>query len=235
MIVVEDIEANEIHRFVVVDSSTHLGIIRAGTDIRTFDPDRAFSFYSMVGNQLHDFALQYPGAFKYLPRRAYDYLKKPKLLGEFYHGSASSAQVSWIADLLVVKPLISLGDTILPSLQQNANAESIFRWATVPPSSPRIYHLQDMRLDRRTETGWGCVLRAADLKLILKGTNRTDLLEYIKSGRPVFVELGPPSELDLLLEWLVLLKQAGLKTPNLILSVKNHKEWGKNIKRLLCF
>jgi hypothetical protein len=233
MIVVEDTEVNEIHRFVVVDGSIHLGIVRAGKDIRTFDPDRAFSFYAMVENQLHDFASEYPGAFKYLPRRVYDYLKKPKLLGEFYHGAASSDQASWIADFLVVKPLISLVDTVLPSLQQKANAESILRWSTVPPSSPRLYHLQDMRLDRRTEPGWGCVLRAEDLKLILKGTNRTDLLEYIKSGRPVFVEMGPPSELDILLEWLVLLKQAGLKTPNLILSVKNHKEWGKNITRLL--
>ena len=233
MIVVEDTEANEIHRFVVVDSSIHLGIIRAGTDIQTFDPERALSYYSMVESQLHDFSSQYPGAFKYLPRRVYDYLRKPKLLNEFCHGSASSSQTSWIADYLVVKPLIGLGDTMLPSLQQKANAESINRWATVPPFSPRLYHLQDMRLNRRTEQGWGCVLRAEDLQHILKGSNRTDLLEYIKDGRPIFVELGPPSELDPLLEWLVLLKQAGLKTPKLILSVKNHKEWDKEIKRLL--
>jgi hypothetical protein len=233
MIVVEDTEANEIHRFMVVDSSIHLGIIRAGTDIRTFDPDRAFSYYSMVESQLHDFSSQYPGAFKYLPRRVYDYLSKPKLLSEFYHNSSSPSQTSWIADYLVVKPLISLGDTVLPSLQQKANADSIFRWATIPPYSPRLHHLQDMRLNRRTEPGWGCVLRAKDLQLILKGSNRTDLLEYIKTGRPVFVELGPPSELNPLLEWLVLLKQAGLKTPTLILSVKNHKEWGKDITRLL--
>ena len=124
MIVVEDTEANEIHRFIVVDSSIHLGIIRAGTNIRTFDPDRAFSYYSMVESQLHDFSSQYPGAFKYVPRRVYDYLRKPKLLSEFYHDSASSSQTSWITDYLVVKPLISLGDTMLPSLQQTANAES---------------------------------------------------------------------------------------------------------------
>ncbi|MHA2395407.1 MAG: hypothetical protein ACXAC0_01780, partial [Candidatus Thorarchaeota archaeon] len=233
MIVVEDTEANEIHRFVVVDSSIHLGIIRAGTNIRTFDPDRAFSYYSMVESQLHDFSSQYPGAFKYLPRRAYDYLRKPKLLSEFYHDSASSSQTSWITDYLVVKPLISLGDTILPSLQQNANAESIYKWSTEPPYSPRLFHLQDMRSDRRTESGWGCVLRAEDLRHILKGSNRKDLLEFIKTGKPIFVELGPPSEIDPLLEWLVLLKQAGLKTPTLILSVRNHKEWGKDITRLL--
>jgi hypothetical protein len=233
MIVVEDIEANEIHRFVVVDSSIHLGIVRAGTDIRTFDPDRAFSFYDMVESQLHDFSSQYPGAFKYLPRRVYDYLRKPKLLSEFSQSSGSSTQTNWVADFLLVKPLISLGETTLPSLQQKANADSIYRWATVPPYSPRLKHLQDMRLNRRTEQGWGCVLRAEDLQHILKGSNRTDLLEYIKAGKPIFIELGPPSELDPLLQWLVLLKQAGLKTPRLILSVKNHKEWGKDITRLL--
>ncbi|MFW9983099.1 MAG: hypothetical protein ACFFE3_14440, partial [Candidatus Thorarchaeota archaeon] len=109
MIVVEDIEANEIHRFLVIDTSLQLGIVRAGQDIRTFDPDRAFSFYRMVENQLNDFASMYPGAFRYLPRRAYDYLRKPRLLSEFYHGSTATSESSWIADYLVVKPLINLG------------------------------------------------------------------------------------------------------------------------------
>ncbi|MFX1559963.1 MAG: hypothetical protein ACFFBL_05210, partial [Promethearchaeota archaeon] len=233
MIVVEDTEANEIHRFIVVDSSAHLGIVRAGTNIRTFDPDRVFSYYSMVESQLHDFSSQYPGAFKYLPRRVYDYLRKPKLLGEFYHDSASSSQVSWIADYLVVKPLIGLGNTLLPALQQKANSDSVYRWSTVPPYSPRLLHIQDMRLDRRTESGWGCVLKTGDLPHSLKGSNRKDLLKFIKAGKPIFIELGPPAEINTLLEWLVLLKQAGLKTPNLILGVRNHKEWGKEITRLL--
>ncbi len=233
MIVVEDIEANEIHRFIVVDSSNYLGIVRAGKSIRAFDPERVFSYYSQVEHQLYDFAMRYPGAFRYLPRRVYDYLKKPRLLSEFYHGTASSSQTSWVADYFVVKPLISLGGTKLPALQQKANAESIFRWSTTPPYSPRLYHLQDMRLDRRTERGWGCILRAEDLHHILKGSNRKDLLDYIKGGNPVFIELEPSSELDPLLEWLVLLKQAGLKTPNLVLSAKNHKKWGKEITKLL--
>ncbi|MCK5389246.1 MAG: hypothetical protein KAJ36_02070, partial [Candidatus Thorarchaeota archaeon] len=93
---------------------------------------------------LHDFAAQYPGAFKYLPRRAYDYLKKPQLLSEFTHGASELSQSSWLADFLVVNPLIGFGDTILPSPQQDANVESVYRWATLPPNSPRLYHLQDM-------------------------------------------------------------------------------------------
>jgi len=82
VLVVEDIEANEIHHFVIFDASLQLGIVRAGTYIQTFDPDRVFSYYNMVENQLHDFATHYSGAFKFLPRRAYDYLKKPRLLSE---------------------------------------------------------------------------------------------------------------------------------------------------------
>ena len=233
MIVVEDSEANEIHRFVVIDGAVHLGIVRAGANIRTFDPDRAFSYYNMVESQLHDFSSQYPGAFKYIPRRAYDYLRMPKLLSEFYHGSGTPSQTSWIADYLVVSPLISLGNTMLPQLQQKANAESIYRWATVPPFSPRLLHLQDMRQNRRTEKGWGCVLGARDLPSILKGANRKDLIESVKAAKPIFIQLGPPSELNQLLEWLVLLKQAGLKTPNLVLSTTSHKQWGKEITRLL--
>ena len=102
MIIVEDIEANEIHRFVVIDASLQLGIVRAGTLIQTFDPDRAFSYYNMVENQLHDFAAHYPGAFQYLPRRAYDYLKKPQLLSEFTEEASDLAQSSWLADYRVV-------------------------------------------------------------------------------------------------------------------------------------
>jgi hypothetical protein len=233
MIVVEDIEVNEIRRFLVVDALLQLGIVRAGTHISTFDPDRAFSYFNMVENQLHDFAAQYPGAFKYLPRRAYDYLKKPRLLNDFTQEASEISQSSWLVDLLVVKPLIDLGKTKLPVAQQNANTESVFRWATNPPTSPRLYHLQDMRLHRRTPSGWGCILRAADLSQSLKGTNRTDLLGYIKSERPIFIELNSPECLDSLVEWLALLKEAGLKTPRLILKASNQKDWGKDITRLL--
>jgi hypothetical protein len=233
MIIVEDIEANEIRRFFVVDASLQLGIVRAGTYISKFDPDRAFSFFNMVENQLHDFAVQYPGSFKFLPRRAYDYLKRPRLLGDFTQSASELSQSSWLIDQLVVTPLIELGETKLPTAQQDANMESVYRWSTIPPSSPRLYHLQDMRLNRRTPTGWGCILRAADLSLSLKGPNRTDLLGYIKSERPVYIELNSPDCLDTLVEWLVLLKEAGLKNPKLVLKARSQKDWGKDITRLI--
>jgi hypothetical protein len=233
MIVVEDIEANEIGRFIVVDASLQLGIVRAGTYIRTFDPDRAYSFYSRVENQLHDFAASYPGAFKYLPRRAYDYLKRPRLLNDLTQGASELSQSSWLVDFMIAKPLIDLGGTMLPPAQQKANTESVYRWATNPPTSPRIYHLQDMRYNRRTPTGWGCNLRAADLAQSLKGANRRDLLSHIKSERPIFIELQSPDCLDSLVEWLVLLKEAGLKSPRVVLKARSQKDWRKDITRLL--
>ena len=233
MIVVEDIEASEIHRFVVIDASIQLGIVRAGTYIRTFDPERAFSYYNMVENQLHDFAAQYPGAFKYLPRRAYDYLKKPQLLSEFTHGASELSQSSWLADFLVVNPLVGFGDTILPKSQQEANVESVHRWATLPPNSPRLYHLQDMRMNRRSPAGWGCMLNVSDLALSIKGSNRKDILESVKSGKPIFIELVSPDDLDPLLEWIILLKEAGLSPPKLVLKARSQKDWGKDITRLL--
>jgi hypothetical protein len=131
MIIVEDIEANEIRRFFVVDASLQLGIVRAGTYISKFDPDRAFSFFNMVENQLHDFAVQYPGSFKFLPRRAYDYLKRPRLLGDFTQSASELSQSSWLIDQLVVTPLIELGETKLPTAQQDANMESVYRF--LPP------------------------------------------------------------------------------------------------------
>jgi len=233
MIIVEDIEANEIHRFVVIDASLQLGIVRAGKLIQTFDPDRVFSYYNMVENQLHDFAAHYPGAFQYLPRRAYDYLKKPQLLSEFTQEASDLSQSSWLADFLVVSPLVGFGETIIPPAQRDTNVKSVYRWATLPPTSSRLYHLQDMRFDQRTPKGWGCILNASDLAQSIKGPNRNDILEYVKSGSPIFIVLESPDDLDPLLEWIILLKEAGLNPPKLVLKARSQKDWGKSITRLL--
>ncbi|TFG33967.1 VWA domain-containing protein [Candidatus Thorarchaeota archaeon] len=233
MIVIEDIEASEIHQFFVFDSYMQLGIVRAGKYIQTFDPERVFSYYNMVENQLYDFTTEYPGAFQFLPRRAYDYLKRPRFLNEFSQGASELSQSSWSIDSFMINPLIGFGEKLLPIAQQDANSESIYRWATMPPNSHRFYHLQDMRLDRRTPQGWGCLLKATDLARVIKGSNRTDLLGSIKSQRPIFIELDFPDELDPLLEWLILLKDAGLNSPNLVLKTRNQKEWNKELTRLL--
>ena len=233
MIVVEDIDANEIHRFLVVDASIRLGIVRAGASIRTFDPDRALAFNSMVENQIHDFSTKYAGAFKFIPRRAYDYLKRPELLSELHFGASDLSCSSWLADLFVSAPIIHLGESYLPEGQKDANAQSVYRWSNFPPHSTRFYNLQDMRLGRRTPTGWGALLAADDLKKSLHGPNRTDLLAHIKAKRPVFIELDSREEVEPLLAWLVLLKEAGLGIPRLVLSVRQHKTWAQEITRLL--
>ena len=233
MIVVEDIEDNEIHRFYIFDANMQLGIVRAGKHIHTFDPDRVYSFYNMVENQLLDFVGNYPGAFRYVPRRAYDYLKRPKFLHEFSQGTSELSQSSWFVDTFMINPLIGFGEKTLPIAQQEANTESVYRWSTMPPYSHRFYHLQDMRLDRRTPSGWGCILKTSDLAKAIKGQNQSDLLGYLKVKRPIFVELDSPRELDPFLEWLAMLKEAGLNSTNLVMRVRNQKTWGKNITKLL--
>ena len=187
----------------------------------------------MVENQLHDFAADYPGAFRYLPRRAYDYLKKPRFLNEFSQGSSEQSQSSWLSDSFMITPLIGFSNKVLPVSQQDANTESVYRWATMPPNSHRFYHLQDMRVNRRTPTGWGCILKTSDLKGATRSSNRSDLITHIKSARPIFIELESPEELDPLLEWLILLKDAGLNSPNLVLKARSQKGWNKEITRLL--
>ncbi len=233
MIVVEDIDANEIHRFLVVDSSIRLGIVRAGASLRTFDPDRALAYHSMVENQIHDFSTKYSGAFKFIPRRAYDYLKEPELLSDLHSGVTDVSCSSWLADLFVAAPLVHLGGSHLPEGQKDANAQSVYRWSNFPPHSTRFYNLQDMRLGRRTPTGWGALLAAADLKDSLHGPNRNDLLTHLKAKRPVFIELDAREDIEPLLAWIVLLKEAGLGIPKLALSVREHKSWSKEITRLM--
>ena len=111
--------------------------------------------------------------------------------------------------------------------------ESVYRWSTLPPNSPRLYHLQDMRFDQRTPKGWGCILNASDLAQSMKGPNRNDILEYVKSGSPIFNVLESPDDLNPLLEWIILLKEAGLDPPKLVLKARSQKDWGKSITRLL--
>ncbi|MHA2068484.1 MAG: hypothetical protein ACXABY_29325, partial [Candidatus Thorarchaeota archaeon] len=108
MLVVEDTAEGEVRRFILVDALIQLGEVQAGSQNRVFDPNRVLSFYGMVENQLHDYSSKYPEAFKYIPRRAYVYLKKPPILSELYY-DVSSSDVGWFADLFAVRPLLGVG------------------------------------------------------------------------------------------------------------------------------
>jgi len=90
-----------------------------------------------------------------------------------------------------------------------------------------------MRYGHQSKPGWACVLRASDLGSVLSGPNRNDLLNHINEGSPIYIELEGKGDLNALLEWLVFLKDAGVRTPIVLLAVINHRDWGEEIVRLL--
>ncbi|RDE16740.1 MAG: hypothetical protein C4K49_04250 [Candidatus Thorarchaeota archaeon] len=233
MIVVEDTASNEIRQFFVVDAMLQLGIVKAGTQVRVFDPGRALSYFAMVEDHLHDLATQYPGAFRYLPRRVYDYLKKPVILSELCASTLDPSMASWLVDMFFARPLIAVAGRSLPDSQQGRNSELTQRWSLALPYSPRLYHIQDMRNGRRSNPGWGCALTTADLQDIMRGMNGSDVLKYIKSGLPLFMELNTPDDTDALLRWLIGLRDTGLSSPNLFFAVRSHSTWGSKITQLL--
>ncbi|MFX1265041.1 MAG: hypothetical protein ACFFH0_06650 [Promethearchaeota archaeon] len=233
MLVVEDTTTNEIRRFYILDAMLQLGVVQAGTQSAVFDPARAVSYYGMVESRLYDYSLKYPEAFGFLPRRAYEHLKKPPLMSELYQDSSTTTDSEWFVDAFIVRPLFGISETHLPVGQQTDNITFVEELAMTPPFSSRLYRTQDMRHGHRSDSGWACNLMASDLENSLKGANRTDLIWYLKSGLPIFVELEEMSDLDSVVKWVVFLKEAGMGLPSLVFSAKNHKEWGNDIVRIL--
>lgn len=233
MLIVEDTLTNEIRRFFVVDARVGLGSIEVGSQKCDFDPNRMLRFFELVENQLHEFSSRYPESFRYMPRRAYDYLKRPPILEEIYQGFPEYSSASWFFDQFFVHPILDVRDTLLPKEQRRINIEKARDWAEYPPFAPRLFNLQEMRYGHASIPGYACILRIADLRPSLSGVNRNELLEYFNHGLPILIEVEGKNDLDSLLEWMIFLKDAGLETPTILLSVKNHKEWGKDIVRLL--
>ncbi|NHJ13909.1 MAG: hypothetical protein EAX95_09530 [Candidatus Thorarchaeota archaeon] len=233
VLVVEDTSTNEIRRFFVVDARVGLGSIELGSQKREFDPNRMLRFFELVENQLHEFSSKYPESFRYLPRRAYDYLRKPPILGELYSGFPEYGDTCWFIDQFFVHPILNVGDAPLPNAQQKTNIDRAHGWTDYPPFAPRLYHLQEMRYGHQSRPGWACILRASDLKSALSGQNRNDLLDYLGGGLPLLVEIEHREDLDAFLQWLVFLRDADVETPTVLLAIKSHKEWGKEIVRLL--
>ncbi|MDF1537525.1 MAG: hypothetical protein P1Q69_01300 [Candidatus Thorarchaeota archaeon] len=233
MIVVEDRESNEVRQFLFVDAAVNLGIVQFGTSIRSFDPERLFRYYDLVGNQLYDLASQYSESFRYLPRRAYSYLSKPPILADIYESIPSAVESRWVADFFVSNPLVEIAKKQLPRFQQKNNEETNFRWASQSQYSPRLYGVRDLRQDSKARPGWGCRLDGSSLELSFKGPNRDTLLSCIKSREPIFIHLAEEDDISLLLEWLVFAKDANLPNPELILSVPDHRNLEKSLLRLL--
>ncbi|MBD3406404.1 MAG: hypothetical protein GF411_09860 [Candidatus Lokiarchaeota archaeon] len=233
MIVVEDNEVGEIRRFLVADAHIELGYVKIGKEKREFTPKRMFSYFKLVENQLFDFANKYPTAFRYTPRKAYGYLTRPPILSELYKNVMKREEHNWLIDLFFINPLLKIVDSPLPRNQQIANTEYIYRISMEPPYSPRFYYMQEMSFELRNPPGWSCRIDAKELDNVIKGPNRSYLLEYIRSGLPIFVLINTPQDLDKLLKWIIFIKDAGLKFPKLVLSIRDHKIWGKDILRLL--
>lgn len=233
MLVVEDATTNEIRRFFILDAMLQLGAVQVGSQTMLFDPQRAVEYYGMVEDRLHDYSTKYPEAFGYIPRRAYEYLKKPPMMSKLYQDLHASLDTEWFVDAFMVRPLLSVANTSLPAAQQTENIKLIEEWAANPPFSSRLYQTQEMRQGHRTNAGWACNLAASEIGTYLRGSNRTDLVWYFRSNLPVFIEMNASNELDALLEWLVFLKEAGQETPTLVFSVRDHREWGHLITRLL--
>ncbi len=233
MIVVEDRGTNEVIRFLVMDAFTKLGVVQFGTDIQTFDSQRMLRYYALVENQLFDFASRYPDSFRYLPRRAYAYLSKPPLLGDITDSLVATGETNWFSDQFMVHPLTEISAKPLPSYQQKANIESCFRWTTNSEDASRMYSVLDLEVQSTERMKWAVSIDAGNLSKNLQGTLKGKLIESVSSRIPLFIRLENMDEISSLLEWLVILKEAGISNPSIFLSVKAHKGWEKDLIKLL--
>jgi hypothetical protein len=64
-------------------------------------------------------------------------------------------------------------------------------------------------------------------------TNLSDLDGYVQMGHPVIVEMDEPDDIDIVLKWLIALKEAGRKGPSLLLNPRAHKDWNAGITKLV--
>ncbi len=233
MIVAEDQETGEIRQFMVIDANVRLGVVQAGTHIRTFDPKRLLNYYTLVENQLNDYAARYPNSFKFLPRRAYSYLMQPDILGELSDSPLDTGGDNWFSDLFMIYSLADIRDRPIPKYQQKANIDSSFRWSTTAPWGTRTYYLQDLRYGSSSRRGWGCVVDASRITDTMRGSERNDLIQYVSKGLPIFLELNELSDFDELMQWLVNLKESGLPAPKIVYSIRTHKNWRGKLSELL--
>ncbi|MFW9850637.1 MAG: hypothetical protein ACFFF4_16010, partial [Candidatus Thorarchaeota archaeon] len=233
MIVVEDKETNEVKQFLLVDASTKLGLVQLGTSIRAFNPERLIRFYELVANQLFDYSTRYATSFRFQPRRAYSYLSKPPLLATIYESVPSTTDSSWICDLFLTNPLLGISGKPLPRFQQKTNIDTSYRWAAQSQYSSRLYNVRGLQSDLETQPGWGCRLNSKNLKGVFKGKLRDTLIASIVSREPIFLNIEQEQDLEPLLEWLVITKEANLPQPELVLSVPSFKDKEQVIMALL--
>jgi len=229
VLVVEDTESNEILRFVMVDASVQLGEVRVAEQVKKFDPERLLAYCKMVEQHLMSLASKYPESYKYLPRKSYEYLKPPPILGDVYQGLSKG----WFIDFFLVKPLARIGRVPLPSDQKRSNRRLARQWCINSRYAPRLYATQDLRYGAADGRGWVCTVRAEDLPEVFKGPARNDVLHHIKQSGPFQVELDEESDVDHLLKWLVRIRELGLDTPPVLVAPRVYGNWVVPLTRLL--
>ncbi len=233
MLVVENTEVPEIKKFFVLDAMLQLGEVQRGTNIDLFDPSRAYAYFTRLENHLYSLVSRYTDAFLYVPRRTYSHLTAPPILSDIYASVQKETTTCWLVDQFLSHPIANIGDMVLSDSQRTRNIELCRSWANSAPYGPRHYISQDLRWNRMDVPGWGCIIRAADILRAIKGPYKRELLEYIHRKMPVIIELYETKELDILLEWLVMLRQRGVTDfSSLFFSIQSHREWAKEITRL---
>ena len=175
MLIVEDTKTGELVRITTMDAFVQLGFVKVGTHVHNFEPLRLMSFYNLVDNRVIEFASKYSDAFRFMPRRAYDYLRPPPILDELYPQVTGQRERGWFFDFFILRPVMGIGDVRLPPVQRLKNFKLTYSYSMESPYSVRFYHLQDMRYGEQTPQGWGCVVNASDLVEIDKTPNYQDL------------------------------------------------------------
>ncbi len=232
MLVVEDLKTREIYRFLVVDGCMQLGVVSLNSHEKTFDPDRALAYVSRVEGQLLSLVANYKHSYRYLPRRAYAHLKKPPFLARLCGGPAGARDTEWFVDQFSVKPLLSVGGLDLSRRNQEKSSRMVRELTRDGQYGGRFFRIQETR-ERGSQEGFTSSVRANEIAQTMEGAYRNDILRLVKRGRAILIQLDESDELDEVLKWLILLKDAKLGTPAVILHVLDHKKWADKIEKLV--
>ncbi len=232
MLVVEDVKTREIYRFLVVDGCMQLGLISLNSHEKIFDPDRALGYVSRVEGQLLSLVASYKHSYRYIPRKAYAHLKKPPFLARLSGGPAGARDTEWFVDQFSVKPLLSIGGLDLSRRNREKSSRMLRELTRDGQYGGRFFRIQETR-ESGSLAGFTISIRANEIAQAMEGEYRNDILRLVKSGGAILIQLDEFEELDEILKWLILLKDAKMGIPSVILHVLDHKKWTSKIERLV--
>lgn len=232
MIVVENRDNGEITRFFIVDANVNLGCVQSGKLKQEFGPDRLLNYYNQLENRIYEYSARYPDSFAYLPRRSYRYLMQPEIFKTINTDSQGRIQHSWLADQFVGTALSRVTSRKLDPKQSVENAREVRRLARSSTLSTRLYSLSDLGLALPPGEEWGWI---SDVHLLdsLSNTAKRTLRNAIQMHLPIAVRLTHQEEIVQLVEWLISVKEGGLKGPRILLIPNALRRFDENLLRLL--